>query len=265
MNIGGLGRKSMSPIMHNAGYQELGLDFVYLSASLKIEDLEDFVKGVKAMQIRGVSVIIPFKQEIMNFLDNIDDTAKEIGAVNTVVNDNGRLTGYNTDWLGVVNSLKNVTEINGKKAAVLGAGGAARAAVYGLIKKGARVSIFNRTVEKAKKLAEDFDCEYFPLTDVEKIKEIDIILNMTSVGMSPEVDKLFLPENLIEKKHIVLDAVYNPHETKLLKNANKKGAKIVYGSEMLLHQGIEQFRMYTGVEAPEKIMRDALLEALREE
>ena len=251
---------SLSPVMHNAGYEALGIEdqFVFLGSKVKVEDIGIAVNVMRKMGIHGLTCTIPHKTEVMRFLDEIDETALKIGAVNTVLNRRGRLIGFNTDWLGAVTPLEKLTSLFGKKAVVLGAGGAARAVVFGLLKKGADVKIFNRTKAKAIKLAEEFQCQVTNLKKMPEIKDFDIIINTTSVGMKPMDQETPISTEFINDKQIVFDIVYVPHETKLLKEAKKRGAKIIHGVEMLLHQGTAQFEIYTGQKAPEEIMRRTL-------
>jgi len=253
---------SLSPAMHNAGYEALGIDnqFVFLGAKVKVEDVETAVQAMRKMGIHGLTCTIPHKVVVMKYLDKIDETARKIGAVNTVLNQNGKLIGFNTDWQGVVIPLEKVTKLPGKKVMVVGAGGAARAIVYGLLKRGAKVTIFNRTKEKAVNLAKEFNCLSGDLNNQEEIKDFDIIVNTTSVGMKPLENETSISTEFITEKQIVFDIVYVPFETKLLKEAKKRGAKIIHGIEMLLHQGTAQFEIYTGHKAPEKAMRKALLQ-----
>lgn len=261
LSIGYPIKSSKSPSIHNAGYKSLGIDdqFIYLRAEVKPENLKMAMDGVKALGIRGVSVTMPHKTEIIKYLDKIDKEAKKIGAVNTVVNNKGRLTGYNTDWIGAIAALEKKIKLEGKKVAVIGAGGAARAIVYGLIKKGAKVKIFNRSLDNAKKLAKEFGCEAGGLNALRECMKADIIINATSVGMNEDkspVDKRFLNKN-----QTILDIVYSPRETKLIQDAKLKGAEVVYGYEMLLYQGVAQFELYTGRKAPVEAMKKVLEES----
>lgn len=258
LSIGYPIKTSRSSSIHNAGYKKLRIadEFIYLRAEVKPKDLKDAIAGVKAFGIRGVSVTMPHKQTVMKYLDKIDKDAKKIGAVNTIVNDNGRLAGFNTDWIGALTALKKRTNLKEKQVAVIGAGGAARAIVYGLRRKGALVKIFNRSLKKAKELAKEFKSQFSSLDSLEELAKMDIIINATSVGMNEDqslVDKKFLNKN-----QIIFDVVYSPKETLLIKNALKIGAKVVYGYEMLLYQGIAQFELYTGMKAPIETMRKAL-------
>lgn len=254
---------SLSPLIHNTAYKVLGIDKSNLFIPMKVKNnnLKQFIEAVKTLGINGISVTIPHKETVIKYLDNLDKDAKKIGAVNTIVNKEGVLTGYNTDWTGVVNALKQKTKIKNMKVAVLGAGGAAKAIVFGIIKEGGRVKIFNRTEEKAGVIAKMFDCQFGGLDEIFEIKDFDIIINSTSVGMGNSEESP-LDKDLIQKNQIVFDVVYNPKETKLLKDAKEKGATIIYGTDMLLYQGVEQFKMYTGLDAPvegmEKVLKGEL-------
>jgi shikimate dehydrogenase len=260
MVIGDPVEHSLGPQKYNTVYQKLGIDdeFVYVACRVKISDVADFIKGVRAMGIRGVSCTIPHKVEVMQYLDKIDPVAEKIGAVNTIVNDNGLLTGYNTDWLGAVIPLERVTPLKGKTVALLGAGGAARAIAYGVKERGAELTIYNRTPGKAHELAEAVGAAAGSIDALGDIKGMDIIINATSVGMQPKQSETPIPKQYITAKQVVLDAVYTPVETRLLQEARQQGAQVIYGTEMLLHQGIAQFKFYTGRDVPEDMMRDVL-------
>jgi shikimate dehydrogenase len=247
---------SLSPHMHNAAYKALNIDHAYITCRVKPDDVEKAIQGIKSLKIKGISVTIPHKQTVIKYLDKVTDEAKKIGAVNTIVNDNGYLSGYNTDIFGAINPLKELTTLQDKSVAVLGAGGAARAVVYALTKQGAKVTIFNRTLDTAKKLAEDFSCYYQYFDKKDAIKDMDIIFNTTSVGLNN--DETPLDKTILQKHHIVFDAVYKPYQTRLLKDAKERGAKKISGIEMLLHQGTAQFELFTGEKAPIETMRNAL-------
>lgn len=255
---------SLSPQMHNAGYNALRIqsDYVYVAANVKQDKIKQFVDGIRALGIRGVSCTIPHKTLVVPYLDEINETAKKIGAVNTIVNNNGHLVGYNTDWQGIVAPLEAVTTIKGKRVALLGAGGAARAVIYGITKQGGHVTIFNRTLQTAEALAQEFSCNVLPLDQREAVQNMDIIINATSIGLHPHSDQTPLPKDYILKSHVVFDAVYNPIETRLLREAKEQGATTIAGYEMLLHQGAAQFKLYTHLEAPVAIMRETLVRNL---
>jgi len=257
---------SLSPAMHNAAYEKLAIDdqFVYLGANVKAANLKEVILAMRVMDnFHGLTCTIPHKVEVLKYLDWVDEKAKKIGAVNTVVKKNGLLCGYNTDWLGAVIPLEKITSLRGKKVLVLGAGGAARAIVYGLKEKGALTYILNRTLEKAEKLAKEFKVKVLIFNQQKQIPNFDIIINTTSVGMEPLVNQKPINPSFLKKNQIIFDIVYSPKKTKLLKEAKKKGAKIIYGLEMLLYQGVAQFEIYTGKKPPIDVMRKVLMEKLK--
>ena len=253
---------SLSPSMHNAAYTALGIDdkFIFVASRVTSENLGSVIKSLKVMNVRGITCTIPHKIEVMKCLDEIDETAKKIGAVNSIVNEDGKLKGYNTDWLGIVTPLEKHISLKGKKAAVIGAGGAAHAMVFGLIEKGAAVTVFNRTVSNAEELANHFNATFSDLSDLSVLKDFDVILNATDVGMGEHINETPVPKEFIQSHHIIFDAVYIPYETKLLKEAQEVGATVIHGTEMLLHQGMPQFELYTGMKASEEVMRKVLIE-----
>lgn len=252
---------SLSPKMHNAAYEVLGIDdqFVFTAARVSIEDIKQVVDAVRIFNIRGLTCTVPHKMEVMKYLDEIDPVAQKIGAVNTVVNDNGFLKGYNTDWLGTVIPLEQKTTLEGKKIAIVGAGGAARAMAYGVVEKGAHLTIYNRTKEKAEELASEVGARSASLDSLSDVANADILINSTSIGLDETRDQTPIPAEYISSNQIVFDAVYNPYETTLLKIAKEKGATIIHGIEMLLHQGTAQFTYYTDHDAPENVMRSSLI------
>lgn len=258
---------SLSPIMHNAGYQALGLeqDYRFFKSQVPASKLKDFMAAVRLLPIKGLTCTIPHKVSIMDWLDDIDPIAKSIGAVNTVVNKRGRLIGYNTDWLGTVIPLQKMTSLEGKKVALLGAGGAARAMAFGVATNGAKLTIFNRSLKKAQTLADEigYQANADLLSNWEMIREADIIINATSIGLGQLADLSPVPKEAILKKHIVFDAVYGFKSSKLINEAQDQGARTIDGLEMLLYQGMVQFNYYTGKIAPEALMRQALVEALK--
>lgn len=248
---------SLSPPMHYAAYKNLGLekDFIFLRRRVTSENLKKFMDEVKKDDnFRGASVSTPHKVDIINYLDEIDKVAKKIGAVNTIVKKGKKIKGYNTDYLGILNPLKKIVNLKGKKAAVLGAGGAARAAVYALISQRAKVTIFNRDIKKAENLASEFNCDYDSL-NLSKIYNFDIVIDATRVGMDPK-DLPLIRKHLIKPSQIIFDVVYPT--TKLIKIAKQQGAKTISGIEMLLFQGVEQFKLFTGKNISIDIMRRAI-------
>jgi shikimate dehydrogenase len=256
---------SLSPALHNAGYRELGIEdrFVYSAHDVRPENISDFVQEARSREIRGISCTTPHKEIIMPYLDVIDPIAQKIGAVNTVVQEKGKLYGYSTDWIGAVEPLKSLTTLRNKKVAVIGAGGAARAMVYGLVDEGAVVTVYNRTLKKAKELAREFNCQASALSNSASIATVDIICNATSLGMHPHEDKTPIDPALLSSHQIVLEAIYNPYETVLLRGAKVQGAQVIHGTEMLLYQAMAQFKLYTGQPAPEAAMREALSKGVK--
>lgn len=250
--------QSLSPKMHNLAYKVLDIDSSNLFIPIRVvpEKLEKFINSVRVLDIKGVSVTLPHKESVIDYLDELDETAKTIGAVNTIINKDGKLIGYNTDWTGALTALEKRTKVEGKKVAILGSGGAAKAVAYGLSGKQAMVTIYNRNPDKAKSLTEKFNIEYKSLVNLETVKDCDIIINCTSVGMQKDLS--LIPEDLINNNQIIFDIITTPKETKLIRNAKAKNAKVIYGYEMLLYQGVEQFKLYTGYEAPVKEMEEAI-------
>ena len=255
MVIGDPVEHSLSPQMHNAGYAALGIDdqYVYVACHVDVKKIDDFIIGVRAMRIHGISCTIPHKIAVMPLLDEVESIAKKIGAVNTIVNEKGKLIGYNTDWLGVLNPLEQRTTLKGKTVALIGAGGAARAAAFAVVSKDAKLTVYNRTAEKAEKLAKEFTGEAFSLSEIENVKSADIIINTTPIGLD-ETNETLIPQKYITDKHVIFDAVYGISETQLIKDAKKQGAQIIPGIEMLFHQGFAQFILFTGYEAPAEKM-----------
>lgn len=260
MVIGDPVNHSLSPLLHNTGYRAAGMDdkFVYVACKINPKRIAEFTAAMRAMGIRGASCTVPHKEIIMPYLDAIDPVAEKIGAVNTVVLEKGKLHGYNTDWLGTIAPLNALTTLEDKRVVVIGAGGAARAMVYGLIREGALVTVCNRTVEKAEALAHEFGCHAASLSSSDAIRGADIICNATTIGMHE--DKSPVNSQLLNSRHIIFDAVYAPYETRLTKDARTASAQVVHGTEMLLHQAIAQFKLFTGRDAPEDAMRSVLLD-----
>jgi shikimate dehydrogenase len=221
------------------------------------------VAGIRGLGVQGVSVTIPHKEAVMDLLDSIDPVAEKIGAVNTVMNKNGILTGLNTDWLGATRALEEAIDLNlnGAKAVILGAGGSARAIGFGLLEKGTRFVLCSRTESRGRALADELGCPWISLEDTEQLSG-DILINATSVGMVPHIEKSPLPEGIVSRFKVVMDIVYAPMKTRLLQEAELNGCIIINGLEMLLYQGVAQFELWTGISAPVPVMREALIGAL---
>jgi len=268
---------SLSPAMHNAAYEALGVEdqFVYSIMDTK-ESAQKVIQKVRDLGFRGCAFTMPYKVDVIPFLDYVDETAKKIGAVNTVVNNNGRLEGYNTDWLGVKYSLEKITDLKGKKVAIIGAGGAARAAIYALREAGAEISvIFNRTPENAQELVNNFNlinCEIKGLDEIKKAGDYEVALNMTPLGMKGiHENETPLPKKAIKEGQIIFDVIYSLEDTRLIKEAKEQKAKTVPGTEMVLYQAIDQLEYHIGRkltdEEREKVegVRRGAVEAAREE
>ncbi|MWV45342.1 shikimate dehydrogenase [Paenibacillus sp. HJL G12] len=259
---------SKSPVMHQAALSALGLPGSYVPMHVQSGHVGDALAGIKALGFRGINVTIPHKLEVIPYLDHLDETALRIGAVNTIVNDHGVLTGYNTDGIGYVRSLKEeaVSNLKGKKIMVLGAGGAARGIVYALsLESPDCIFIANRTADKAEAMAS----EWKDLADIRGISmlelpahlgDMDILINTTSVGMHPNVAETPVDVNLISEKMVVSDLIYNPLQTRLLAESEQKGCKVHGGLGMFVNQGAFALEYWTGMPAPVAAMRSAVLQ-----
>ena len=255
---------SMSPAIHNAAFIEKGLNNVYVP--LKIANIDAFMRECRKIDFQGFSVTIPHKESVLPFLDDLDHTARKIGAINTIVNRKGKLTGYNTDCMaavmGLEYSMKKANEtLNNKKVSIIGAGGAARAIAFGLKEKGCDITIFNRTIERAEKLSHDVKCKFESFEEIHQI-DSDILINTTSIGMFPNVDQTPVSKDILKEGMIVFDAVYNPIETRLLREANENGCHTVNGLSMFINQAAEQFRLWTNIDAPIELMTKVVKEML---
>lgn len=263
---------SLSPVLHNAAFSYYGLNRVYLA--FEVEKLAEAIEGARAFGITGLNVTIPYKTAVMRYLDEIDLLAGKIGAVNTIANYDGCLKGYNTDAQGFLRALlEEGIQPRGRNFVILGSGGAARAISFALAESGARFWLLNRTIEKAAELSRDLeDCfgQRFPALELNeanlgKVLDADVVVvNTTSIGMSPRVEETPIPQELLWPGLIVFDIVYNPLKTRLLREAEAVGAKAMCGLSMLIYQAALSFEIWTGLEAPVEIMRAQALDALEE-
>jgi shikimate dehydrogenase len=252
--------QSMSPLMHNAAFRFLDIDAVYLP--FEVQDLPSAVAGMTALGAKGASVTHPFKTEILGLIDEIDDTAKRIGAVNTLVFGAKGVKGANTDWVGAARCLEALLPIEGHKFVVLGAGGAARAVVFAISRGGGEALVVNRSEKPGRALAEEFGCEFLPLSEIERAQG-DCLVNTTSVGMYPKANEMPVRKRVLSAFKAVADVVYNPLETMLLKEAKAAGCMVASGFEMFVFQGTEQFRIWTDKEPPVELMRNLVLDRLQ--
>lgn len=281
---------TFSPAMHNAGLDALNLNYIYLPFHIKPDRLNECIEGAKSFGIQGLNVTIPHKTNVMKHLDEIDQVASMIGAVNTIQfnfdennessNQNNETSvttkGFNTDGYGCVRAIKEKTSINNKKVTITGAGGAARAVAFQIASSGIdELSILNRNVSKAESLANDLESNLseagIDITinscEIENLKReldsSDIFIDTTPIGMYPNVDdKPIASADMLHEELVVNDIVYTPMETSLIKEALKANAEVVYGYKMLLYQGIRSFEIWLGREAPVDVMEKALLDVL---
>ncbi len=263
---------TLSPVMHNAAFKELNLDLVYLAFRVRKEELRDAIAGARSLDVHGLNVTMPHKNAIMKHLDEIDSTARSIGAVNTILNAGGNLVGYITDGIGAINALKeNGVGLEGKKMLLLGAGGAGKAIAFHAAQEAEELKILNRTAQKAKELAEVLRKKFDKKISgnslssellKKELEDADILVNATSVGMHPHVDQSLVDPSWLRPELCVMDIIYNPLETKLAKDAKSMGAKVVSGVEMLVYQGAASFEIWTNRSAPVKVMKQAVLNKL---
>ena len=241
--------------VHNAGYRALGLNFMY--KTFAIDDIRGVITGVRSLGIRGCSVSMPFKEKVIPFLDRLDPLAKKTSAVNTVVNDNGRLIGYNTDVIAVEKSLRPLQIKNDKDIIIFGAGGVSRAILVALKNlKLKNVTLTNRTKRKGERLAKEFNVNFIQWSKRENIKA-DVVINATSIGMVPNIFSSPISKKKIKNSQIVMDVVVTPPKTKLIKIANKQGKITVDGLKLSLYQAFTQFKLYTGRNPPIQVMQKA--------
>lgn len=253
---------SMSPLLHNSTIKERGLNYIYLPFQVEEERLREVIEGLKALNFRGINITIPYKKKVLPLLDSITPQAVRIGSVNTIVNEENILTGYNTDFTGLIRMIKEDGgfDIRGKKVLIIGAGGTASTAGTAVLSEGAAaVYLLNRTSAKGEKLVEKWRKDYpdtvlkaGPLEPIyynSFIKEIELLIDTTPVGMAPKIDEQpVIAASSLHSNMLVVDLVYNPEKTTLLKAAEKAGAAGLNGMGMLLYQGIESFKLWTGYE-----------------
>ncbi|HEY8152591.1 MAG TPA: shikimate dehydrogenase [Myxococcota bacterium] len=237
-----------SPAMHGAAYAALDFDAVYLAFDVPPAGLADAMRGARALGVRQLAISLPHKQAVMAHVDEVEETARRIGAVNTVTRAGDALVGSNTDWLGAVRALESELPLRGARAVVLGAGGTARAVVFGLLERGARVRVLNRSPERARRLADDLGAETAGALGELASAPYDVLVNTTSVGLREDASPV--DAGALRAGAVVMDAVYDPERTRLLREAEARGARPVSGRWMLIHQAAEQVKLLTGREAP---------------
>lgn len=256
---------SLSPAMHNAAFERLALDCCYVTFLVSPDRLGDAVKGVRAMNLAGVNVTVPHKENVMPFLDEISEEASFIGAVNTIKNDDGKLIGYNTDGRGFMQSLSEAgIVVSGKRIFIAGAGGASRAVGYYLCKEASSVYIYDVDTNKAGSLRGHLNtlkgnvslAENASVKSMDFFSGMDVIINATPLGLKPD-DPMPVDISLLNKKHVVCDLIYR--ETPLLRKASETGCKTLNGLGMLLWQGVFAFEIWTGIMPPVEVMREVLI------
>ena len=260
---------SLSPCIHNAAFKHLGLDYIYVAFRVRRGMLRGAIEGMRSLGIHGLNVTMPHKIDVIQYLDRLDEYASMVRSVNTILNRDG-LIGYNTDGVGALRSLRiHIKDLGDAKVIILGAGGASRSISFSIAQEAGELVILNRTVWKAKELAERIskatgkNVKWGGIDKIEdEIEDANIIINATSVGMHPRSSESPVSVDLLRKDLIVFDLVYNPLETKLLKEAKYVGAKTIDGLTMLVNQGAASFEIWTGEKAPFNIMMEAALKHL---
>ena len=262
--------QSRSPIMHSAALRSMGISGAYVPLHVTPDKLGEAVGAIRTLGFRGVNVTIPHKVAVMDYLDILDESAKDIGAVNTIVNSNGFLTGYNTDGIGYVRSLKAeaISDLTGARILVIGAGGAARGIIAALFREApTSIRVANRTADKALELATEWshkgNITGMSLDEVPGVlNDIDVLINTTSVGMFPKMDETPVDASLFHKGMVVSDLIYNPLRTKILLESLERGCRIHGGLGMFVYQGAYALEYWTGMPAPIEVMRQTILDCL---
>ena len=249
----------MSPLMMTEAFAQMGINGHY--QAVEVSRAQDIVDSIRSRGIEGASVTIPHKVAVMDLLDELSESAHTIGAVNTVIENNGKLRGDNTDWLGVERALSEVMTIPGRRFAVLGAGGAARAVIYCIKKNGGTPVLLNRTEARGEEVAREMNCEFVSSARIHTV-DADCLVNTTPLGMWPNVAQTPVAHSLLSRFTWVMDTIYNPLETKFMADAVKAGCTAISGLAMFVHQGAQQIRVWTGkeppVEAMMRVVRDHL-------
>ena len=263
---------SLSPTIQNAAFGHLGLDFVFLAFHVKAADLENAMRGMRGLGIHGLNVTMPHKSAVIGCLDEVDFSVRFLDSANTILNRDGKLSGFSTDGVGALKALlENGIDLSGKKVLLLGAGGAAKAIAFTLVPEVGELAILNRSTEKAEALAETLGHMFnrnvvggalSPETIKMNLRDSDVLVNATSAGMKPNLSQSLVAPEWLKSDLVVMDIVYNPIETKLAKDAKAAGAKVVSGVEMLIYQGAASFEIWTGHAAPIEVMRKAALNKL---
>jgi shikimate dehydrogenase len=243
---------TLSPVLHRAAYASLEIDAVYVPFDVSPERLRDAFAGMRGLGIRQLSVSLPHKEAVLALADRASDDALAIGAANTLTRIGDEIVADNTDWVGVVRTLEPHGSLEGKRATLIGAGGAARGVAYALLKMGANVTVTGRTPPHVERIAADLGCRVGTLKD-----PYDLLVNATPVGMTPDVDGIPVDPEALIPEALVFDTVYRPLETRLLREARARGCRTQDGLDMLVHQAIEQVRLWTGHSPDPALLRQA--------
>ena len=265
---------SMSVAMHNAAIQKLGIDYIYIAFNVFPKDLPNAINGFRSLNIKGASVTIPHKISVMKYLDKIEPMAKNIGAINTIKNENGILIGRNTDGEGFLKSIKESGyNLKNKKIVLFGAGGAARACAFYLAKEVREITIINRSNNRSNDLISKLEANYeisiksinlSKSEDIRKeIEDSDMLVNTTPVGMYPNINESLIKQSWLHPNLFVVDIIYSPIQTKLLQEASSIGCKVLSGVDMLVNQGIIAFKWWTGFSPDKKLMKKVVLDELK--
>ena len=263
---------SMSPIMHNAAIKDLGLDYLYIAFDIPPNRLKEAIKGLKTLNIRGINVTLPYKEKVMKFVDKVDEIAQKIGAINTIKNEDGLLIGRNTDAEGANKALFDAgCEITGKNVVLIVAGGAAKAISYSLASATNKITIINRSEDRAKKLVSELknkidinveNKKYDEIILKEEISNADILINATPIGMFPMIDISPVSKKILHKDLFVFDLIYNPLETQLIKDSKEIGCQTLSGLDMLVNQGALAFEWWTKKKPNLELMKLKIIEYL---
>jgi shikimate dehydrogenase len=241
--------------MHNAAFRALDLDAVYLAFDVTPADFPAAIAGARALGLRQLAISLPHKEAALALVDEVDETARAIGAINTITRRGDRLVGANTDWIGALRALERATPVAGKRAVVLGAGGSARAVIFGLLRSGAQVTVLNRSTERAAAVARELGASFGGGLDRLRELDCDLLVNTTSVGLRADASPV--DASALRRGAVVLDAVYDPPRTRLLTDAEARGATAIGGKWMLVYQAAAQFELWSGMSAPIDAMADA--------
>ncbi len=272
--IGNPVEHSMSPKMHTAAFKEINKDIIYIATKVENSQIKEAIHGLKALNFKGANVTVPHKVEAMKYVDEIEPIAQKIGAINTIINDNGSLKATNTDALGFIRSLKDTgIDIANTNAVMIGAGGVARAISFSLLQENIKELLLTDLQDDValslqsnlQKYYSKEKITYFESNNEELKKAIDkanLVINCTPVGMSPNIDRSPVPEEFLRAELTIFDAIYNPLDTLLIKQAKNIGAKTISGMKMFLYQGVEAFERWTNEKAPISVMEKMILEGL---